>query len=939
MPRCFSRGIRLLMYALTQNQKQAIESINKPTAIIAGAGSGKTEVLIGRLLHILKKRGRELGQILCVTFTEKSALELKKRITPHLSEKMKRELPFSPIGTFHSFFLNWIKEQAPHLGLSEWVSVLDEHTTKLVIHKHCRKELLDALQNRDPNALLLIEAIEFKQALLLLEELMHFRWHAKKVLANNDQKMIKETHVLYQRILDRYTDEKWKRQTLDFQDLEILVLDLLRQNKEILKKTQHRFHHILIDEAQDMNDLQREIVELLFQPKQNCLCIVGDPKQSIYRFRGANWEGFNTIVNRILKNKGHLIDLKENFRSRPPLLDFINQTFSPLFSSEEYLPLIATRETAAETGVSILPVATAPKTSKEELRKQEAQTIAKYIQSVVRQKKARFGDMVLLFQSLNDTRFYEEAFRKMNIPYRLFGGRGFLNAQEVIDLLFVLKLMVESNNRLALVGLMRSPLIGFDDLFITQLCQKHPVDLGQALLQLPEAAWLKTVADQKKNLSGAGILQEAVLATHYNCLADKLDPSGTKSANIEQLIELTRRLETEEELSLAELVEYYEELKRRRTPLANAPVVSVDSDTCQFMTVHAAKGLQFPIVILPDLIRTPPANSNRFLFVRGGGLGFALRENEKDPFSPFIPTSKMEELKEFEKNKDYAERKRLLYVALTRAMEKIVIVWHNEVRQPSLWYGWLQEALATFKAISVIPTDSVGFMPKQSTTLGTNTQARWDETVIVHNTWKKEIPYYTVTQLAKIDSPSNLFDPLLKKETLDGAALGNLVHAVLKQIDDSKNRDWSERIRRKSFELEMIVSDEEVRNIQNLLQQFLEGNATPPTWTGLHELPFQLRTPNAFITGIIDYLWETEHGWIVSDFKTDAKMEPKKYQFQMDTYALALSRALKKPVLETRLLYLKHNKAHIEPCHPERLQRADQELIKRVDSFRLSNHD
>ncbi|MDP2599793.1 MAG: UvrD-helicase domain-containing protein [Deltaproteobacteria bacterium] len=924
---------------LTRNQKLAIESIDRPTAIIAGAGSGKTEVLIGRLLHILKNQDLELGQILCATFTEKSALELKRRIARHLSEKMKLELPFSPIGTFHGFFLNLIKEHASHLGLSEWVSVMDEHTAKLTLHKHCRRGLLDALQNRDPNAMLLTEALEFKQALLLLEELMQFRWHAGRCLKVPGSFLPRATENLYQKILAAYTLEKRERQSLDFQDFEILALELLRNNKDVLQKTQRRFQHILVDEAQDINDLQREILELLFQPKQNCLCIVGDPKQSIYRFRGANWEGFNKIVNKIREANGHLIDLKENFRSRPPILDFVNHTFAPLFSSQESAPLVATREEAPETGVEILAVASPPKTSKEGLRKREAEEITKYIQSLVREKKARFGDIALLFQALSDTRFYEEAFRNANIPYRLFGGRGFLNAQEVIDLLFVLKLMVKLEDRLALVGLMRSPLIGFDDLFITELCQKHPADLGKTLLALPEAAWLKALTDQKQNWSGAEILQETVMATRYDCLVDKLDPSGTQLANIEQLIELTRRLESEEEMSLADILEYYEELKKRRAPLANAPVVNVSSEACQLMTVHAAKGLQFPIVILPDLMRASPVNSNRFLFVRDGGLGFALKEDEKDPFSPFVPTPEMTALKEIEKNREYAERKRLFYVALTRAREKLVIVWHDEVRQSSLWYGWLKESIDTFKPIPhwQAPKFSKHVIPAKAGIQFLDPDFRRDDVISMR---QKEIPHYTVTELAHpvILSPKGAKNPVEhRRDVLNGTALGNLVHAVLKQMDGLEHSQLKGLIQRKIFELEMIVSDAETEEVEKLLRHFLEGNTAPPTWKGLHELPFQLQTPQALITGVIDYLWETDAGWIVCDFKTDQKIEPEKYQFQMDTYALALSRALAKPVLESRLLYLKHNKAHVEPCSQARLARASEELIKRVDSFRIKH--
>ena len=167
---------------LTENQKQAVESIDKPTAIIAGAGSGKTEVLTQRLLKILESGNASLSQILCITFTDKSALEMKRRIAKALPQETRAHLFSAPIGTFHGFFLNLIRENAPLLGLSEWMSVWDEHTAKLAIHRHCRAALLKGLDDKDPDTLAMVEQLEFRNALLLFEELLQFRWHAEKHL-------------------------------------------------------------------------------------------------------------------------------------------------------------------------------------------------------------------------------------------------------------------------------------------------------------------------------------------------------------------------------------------------------------------------------------------------------------------------------------------------------------------------------------------------------------------------------------------------------------------------------------------------------------------------------------------------------------------------------------------------------------------------------------
>ncbi|MBI4124614.1 MAG: UvrD-helicase domain-containing protein, partial [Deltaproteobacteria bacterium] len=162
---------------LTASQQQAIESVDHSTAIIAGAGSGKTEVLTGRLLYLLKEKGFNLSQILCVTFTEKAAQEMKARVARQVDPEIKKELPWAAIGTFHGICLGILKEHSPRLGLPPLFSVWDEATAKLEIHRAGRQILLRALQEKEAAAVLLVETMEFRNALLLLEELMQFRWH------------------------------------------------------------------------------------------------------------------------------------------------------------------------------------------------------------------------------------------------------------------------------------------------------------------------------------------------------------------------------------------------------------------------------------------------------------------------------------------------------------------------------------------------------------------------------------------------------------------------------------------------------------------------------------------------------------------------------------------------------------------------------------------
>lgn len=926
---------------LTPTQQKAVQSVGYSTAIIAGAGSGKTEVLTGRLLYLLKEKGLTLSQILCVTFTEKAALEMKHRIAQQVTAELKKEIPWAAIGTFHSICLGILKEQAPLLGLPPLFSVWDEATAKLEIHRACRQTLLDALQEKIAAALLLVETLEFRHALLLLEELMQFRWHWEKIAissqlsAVNEQTLFDATKKLYQQTLKNYEDKKTQRQALDFQDLEILTLKLIKENQAVRQAYQNRFQHILVDEAQDINDCQQELLQLLWNPALNKLCIVGDPKQSIYRFRGANVEGFLKMVEKITKAGGKKITLVENFRSRLGILELINHTFRSLMDPQIYSPLIPTRESTAKPNIEVLAVNTEPSTSTEVRRKQEAKALTTTIQAEVETGQAQYQDFALLFQSLTEVRHYEAMFRQYQIPYRLSGGRGFLSAQEVLDCLFVLKILECPQDRLAAVGLMRSPFLSWPDTRITELCLENPIHFLPVITKQPEAAWLKTLAEEKENLSSAEILEQAIHATQYDALLARLDPSGGKLANVEQLISLIRELETAEQLSPASILEYFETLKKRNAPIASAPAVDTTLSACQLMTVHQAKGLQFPIVILPDLLHGLPSDTHRYLFSRKEGLGFYLRENDS-PLSGFVPSQTVLQLKEKESLQELNERKRLLYVAMTRAQEKLIIPLHEGGGPKALWHQWLQEALETTR-LPVVKKSGDTILNSQIVAAPSPSELSIVSPDLKLVPQPEPIRYLTVTDLEKGLRPlPRETHPQHQPAELSGEVTGNLVHAVFKNLHQTKQLPLEQLVRKEALNLNLGLSFEQLKELAQMIERFLNSDLAPPWEKGRHEIPFRLKSNGVVITGVIDYLIETPQGWVIYDFKTDRQFQPEKYQLQMDAYALALSErqrveGLARPVLETQLLYLRLGKAHVEKWDHRRQIRAETELKQAIN--------
>lgn len=918
----------------TANQKLAIESWDRSTAIIAGAGSGKTEVLTQRLLQIIGSKKVDLSQILAITFTEKAASELKRRIAKNLSPQQREELPWAAIGTFSSFCLNLLKEYAPLLGYPGTTTVWKEPRARLAIHKQCRKTVLEGLERKDSAALFLVEEIEWRYTLSLLEELLQYPWHADQMWKNQittedkKEKRLWEAakHLFIQAQLS-YQNEKREKQVFDFQDLENLCWKLLKNYPDIRTQLQHRFKHILVDEAQDLNDLQRSILEDLFSPQKNIFCLVGDPQQSIYRFRGANPRGFQKLVHKVLESNGLLIELRENFRSRPPLLHFVNQTFQNLFSKTEPGPLEPTRENGEQPSLWQFVVPSGEKQSSEDRRKEEALAIAKIILYKVKREEKKFDDFCLLFQSLNDVRHYTQTFQKAGIPYRLHGGGGFLQTQEVYDLSFVLKILANLEDRMALIGLMRSPLVGFSDLYIAELATQHPKDLGKQFLKCKEGEWFRSLYETREERNAADLLEEVLAKTGYPALLTKLDLSGTKLANVEQWIELVRNLEGGEDMQLSEIISYFEDLQRRKATLSTAPAIDLSHDCCALMTIHAAKGLEFPIVILPDLLRRPPSSSTRAFFSRDFGIGFGLRE-KANLFHDYLPTERTVAIKKREREEEIEERKRLLYVALTRAQEELVLPHYETKDSGSLWHAWLQESLSQREPLPILngDLDEEGEREEKKETK--------DFSLLEIPEWEWSSPYLTVTQLKEKlkEAPPSKSIPRDSDKDLKGALFGDLVHAVLKNIQDPKTIDLHSLIHKAAMNLEIPITGKKIKETAQLLAQFLASDIAPPTWKGEHELPFKLKRMGYVISGVIDYAWETEKGWILCDFKTDARPNPKKYRHQLDIYALALSKGLSKPVIETRLLFLKSNKAYIEAVSQRRLDQTEMFLQKWIQN-------
>ncbi|MFH1830651.1 MAG: ATP-dependent DNA helicase, partial [Pseudomonadota bacterium] len=899
----------------TEAQAHAYESIDRSMAVDAAAGSGKTAVLIRRICRIVGAdpdkpgctgRWHKLDGVLAITFTEKAAGELRAKLRPYVPLDERYRLDNAWIGTFHSFCSRLIKRHAPLIGLDPSFSILDENPAGLEMRKCVRQTLLSLLEQKDEHASCLVDALEFKTAVAVLEELMKFRWHAsfalKDVSGDEWEKdalcaLASVFHLVYKNYLEVLSNLG----ALDFQELEIRALNLL-DDKNIKALCQKTFSHILVDEYQDTNDIQTELVKRLFNPELNKLFIVGDKAQSIYRFRGANVKCFKEMRDEIACAGGETIRLAKNFRSRADIISFVN-----LCQKDLAKPMEAWRSDAypapsvIELAINSDGNATAPR-----LRQKEADAIAHLILDFIKQAHASYGDIVCLFKALTAVEPYEAALARIGIPYRVSGGRGLLLRQEIIDLISALRWAHDKNDRMAMLGLLRSPIIGLSDDDLAVMAGPDGCDLYKNVLSDPRCALIKELPEMALHMRPSEIMRRVINDTGYEYICGSLDPSGAMFANVDRLMTVARNIEREVPTPLHDFVGFLKEMRAQSARLGDPPASDI-KNAVRLMTVHAAKGLEFPIVILPDLFHGSSKASGKWVFSRGKGVAFT----KKDPLKPFgerIKTERFKKLVEHESDEEMLESQRLLYVAMTRAMNTLVLAIHDGLKKIGTWHEWVGNALKNKKGgtkrieIETVDTPPCKNLSDTFCVLDAAAKGR------MH----KRLAPFTVTELESYDlCPMQYYLKYVlglpsssitgEQEEIERNIFGSIVHATLSHAMDDEN-ELSQIIRGEclahgvSFDARM--TDKALREVRKAID--LAGRNE--IHLGMREMPFEWQIADATVSGSIDWLRPERDGFCVIDFKT-GNADPKQYDLQLKAYALAAEAITDKKVISTNLIF------------------------------------
>lgn len=635
------------MVRLTDSQQKAVLFFDNDSAILAGAGSGKTLVLVEKVAALIEKLHVPPSRILVVTFTEKAADEMKGRLAKRLRLR-KEDLDALPIGTIHGAAADLLRRFGRPLGLDPTFKIMNEFLAGLERLRAVRGTFLELIEARHPEALEAVGHLGLKGSLRFFSRILDRG---------------KDSRVPYAAVLDRilasYRERKAALGMLDFDDLELYLLRLSPPDL---------YDWILVDEFQDTSPIQWKILSRLHVAGKNRLVIVGDPRQSIYRFRRADPSLFHSVSREILQRGGRLFPLNENFRSASEVIEFVNLVSEPLFE-EAFPPLVATRKDLVG-GIDRLTIA--QEGYARDIRTAEARAVLDHL-SRLRGNGLLWRSMALLFRTRHAVAFYEGVLKELKIPYRTSMGESLLERPEIIAATTLLKRLAgpsEAERPLIEATLSHTPLVRF----------------SSDLSPMPLPSFIEGLFEK--------IVPLFPQAVHRNLYAFKsliLDLICLDITGLEVLLENLSALRQEE----------------ARIPCPSAEEESSgEVDAVSLMTVHAAKGLEFPVVVLCDLAAKGRSSAKaREPYVESANGDVVLKEKDKDANGlkdRLVKGDGYADLERREKEAEHEESKRLLYVALTRAKERIVLPLPSQPLpsqslekkprkgQSESWSDWLQ---------------------------------------------------------------------------------------------------------------------------------------------------------------------------------------------------------------------------------------------------------
>ncbi|MGX7051988.1 DNA helicase PcrA [Leuconostoc palmae] len=617
-------SVEQLINGMNDKQSEAVQTTQGPLLIMAGAGSGKTRVLTHRIAHLVQDLNVMPWRILAITFTNKAAREMRERIAKLLSEDVARDIWVS---TFHALAVRILRRDGESIGLAKNFTIIDTSAQRTLMKRVINDLNLDTNQYDPKSVLGMISNAK--------NDMLRPKDYAKSA-DNQFQEVVAEIYTAYQAELKR-------AQSVDFDDLIMLTIDLFQSTPEVLERYQQQFEYLHVDEYQDTNDAQYTIVNLLAQRSKN-LAVVGDADQSIYGWRGAN---MNNILN-FEKDypNAHTVMLEQNYRSTQNILDAANAVIN---NNNERVP--KNLWTQNGKGEKIIYY-------RAQSEHDEANFVLANIQKLRKEQQLAYSDFAVLYRTNAQSRNIEESLVKANMPYTMVGGHKFYERKEILDIMSYMSLITNPNDNAAFERVVNEPKRGLgatslnrlrdlsNRLNVSYMTAIESIELAPAISTKATSKFLEfadmmhNLKQQSEFLNVTELAEIAMVKSGYRqMLTEKNDPdSQARLENLEEFLSVTKEFDDKYQHNDPDTIDPVTDFLSTTALMSDLDNFEEDDGAVTLMTLHAAKGLEFPIVFL-----------------------IGMEEN----IFPLSRSLMDEDLLE--------EERRLAYVGITRAMKRLFL--------------------------------------------------------------------------------------------------------------------------------------------------------------------------------------------------------------------------------------------------------------------------
>ena len=963
-----------------------VERLDENMVVEAGAGTGKTTSLVERVVALVTTGRVSMGGIAAITFTEAAAAELRSRIGETLEkvskdpnrEQAERErcnravgdLDQSAIQTLHSFAGSLLRERPMEAGLPPGFNVRDPIEAEVAFERKW-SDWLDATLD-DPEAQ---EAL--RPALEEGMTLRHIREIAVSFNTNYDlladasfdsppeqsgeggrEAALLQVLELLRRFALDYADERKVAGEVEFQDLLVLARDLLRDSIPARDHFRGRYSHVLIDEVQDTDPLQAEIAMFLAEdvsgsveatlrpndwhrvrPAPGKIFIVGDPKQSIYRFRRADIQQVKQMQELV---GGSNEKLTQNFRSQSPVINWVNHVFRRWMvesdGQPEYIPLDAEPSDGSSPPVRYFGEAIDGNIGV--VRRKEADAISSTVKVAIEEgwrvrsedvgpetRPAKYQDICVLMPSRTGLEeALEYAFETAGIPYRLDSAGLIYESQEARDLLNCLSAIDDPTDQVSVVAALRSPALACSDADLLEFVEAGGQfdyladDDPPAGYTSDALAVFRDFHERRRWTSPASLIEEFIREQRLMGLALDARQWRSRWMRYRFLIDRARAFASSGEASLRAYLAWTARQRAEQARARETAVPESDEDAVRVMTVHGAKGLEFPIVILAGLNSSQTRGPDNVLFDRRSGLV----EVSVVPKESSFQTGGYEDLAKSDTEREKEQDVRLMYVAATRARDHLILSLYRNSRGKNSAAAQIERFMDGADHLWE-PFDPPAPEDGGLAALAIETTAPGDDTPAARQRWKAErdTVYAAQSRPFSVAATSLAQEKKNEQDVADepwrrgraGTSIGRAVHAVL-QVVDLETGTGLEDIAKAQAAAEGVPG--RANDIARLVRRALDSPLVKRALDSKRwwrEAPVAGPVGDGIVEGFIDLLFEEEGGFVIVDYKTDAlrsddeiEQAMARYRLQGGGYALALNKATCATVKEVSFLFLEPNR-------------------------------